>query len=81
VKQRFSMRLKGLTYVPRATTTDQPKSNGTAKCEILPSVEHRQHRYLHNWAEHSHQPTRQGGRTMRRFTSGFVKLLTLLSNP
>jgi putative transposase len=33
------------------------------------SVEHRQHRYLNNRAENSHQPTRQRERTMRRFKS------------
>jgi putative transposase len=32
-------------------------------------VEHRQHRYLNNRAENSHQPTRQRERTMRRFKS------------
>nr|MDQ3830180.1 DDE-type integrase/transposase/recombinase [Candidatus Tectomicrobia bacterium] len=37
--------------------------------ELLPSVEHRQHRYLNNRAENSHQPTRQRERTMRRFKS------------
>jgi putative transposase len=35
--------------------------------EVLPSVEHRQPRYLHNRAEHSHQPTRQRERRMQRF--------------
>jgi putative transposase len=38
--------LKGLTYVPRVMVTDQLKSYEAAKQEILPSVEHRQHRYL-----------------------------------
>ena len=37
--------------------------------EILPSVEHRQHRYLNNRAENSHQPTRQRERRMQRFKS------------
>jgi putative transposase len=59
--------LKGLTYVPRMIVTDQLRSDGAAKREILPSVEHRQNRYLNNRAENSHQPTRQRERTMRRF--------------
>jgi transposase-like protein len=37
--------------------------------EILPRVEHRQHRYLNNRAENSHQPTRQRERRMQRFKS------------
>ena len=36
---------------------------------MLPSVEHRQHRYLNNRAEKSHQPTRQRERRMGRFKS------------
>jgi predicted transposase YbfD/YdcC len=41
----------------------------TIKGEILPGVEHRQHRYLNNRAENSHQPTRQRERRMQRFKS------------
>src|SRR6266850_3948273 len=33
--------------------------------EVLPSVEHRQNRYLNNRAENSHQPTRQRERRMQ----------------
>jgi transposase-like protein len=40
-----------------------------AKREILPGVEHRQHRYLNNRAENSHQPTRQRERRMQGFKS------------
>jgi putative transposase len=68
-KRFFRKLLKGLTYVPRVIITDQLKSYGAALRELLPSVEHRQHRYLNNRAENSHQPTRQRERTMRRFTS------------
>ena len=68
-KKFFRKLLKGLTYVPRVIITDQLKSYGAAKREILSGVEHRQHRYLNNRAENSHQPTRQRERTMRRFTS------------
>jgi putative transposase len=49
--------------------TDKLKSYGAAKREILPGVEHRQHRYLNNRAENSHQPTRQWERHMQRFKS------------
>jgi putative transposase len=50
--------LKGLTYVPRVIVIDTLKSYGSAKRELLPGVEHCQHRYLNNREENSHQPTR-----------------------
>jgi putative transposase len=46
-----------------------PISYGAAKREVLPSVEHRQHRYLNNRAENSHQPARQRERRMQGFKS------------
>lgn len=61
--------LKGCQYVPRVLITDQLKSYGAAQREVLPSVEHRQHRYLNNRAENSHQPTRQRERRMQGFKS------------
>src|SRR5215831_5426197 len=61
--------LKGLTYIPRVIVTDKLKSYGAAKQELLPGVEHRQHRYLNNRAENSHRPTRQRERRMQRFKS------------
>jgi putative transposase len=68
-KKFFCKLLKGLTYMPRVIITDKLKSYGAAKRELLPSVEHRQHRYLNNRAENSHQPTRQRERRMQRFKS------------
>src|SRR6266498_3780762 len=68
-KKFFRELLKGLTSVPRVIITDKLKSYGAAKREILPGVEHRQHRYLNNRAENSHQPTRQRERRMQRFKS------------
>lgn len=68
-KKFFRKLLKGLTYVPRVIITDKLKSYGAAKQEILPGVEHRQHRYLNNRAENSHQPTRQRERRMQQFKS------------
>jgi putative transposase len=55
----------GLTYVPQVTITDKLKSYGAAKQGMLPGVEHRQHQYLNNRAENSHQPTRQRERRMQ----------------
>src|SRR5712691_1385281 len=68
-KKFFRKLLKGLTYIPRVIITDKLKSYGAAKREILPGVEHRQHRYLNNCAENSHQPTRQRERRMQGFKS------------
>jgi putative transposase len=68
-KKFFRKLLKGLTYVPRVIITDQLKSYSAAKREVLPSVEHRQHRYRNNRAENSHQSTRQRERRMQRFKS------------
>jgi putative transposase len=68
-KKFFRKLLKGLRYVPRVMITDQLKSYGAAKRELLPGVEHRQHRYLNNRAENSHQPTRQRERRMQGFKS------------
>ena len=67
-KKFFRKLLKGLTYVPRVIITDKLKSYSAAKREMLPGVEHRQHRYLNNRAENSHQPTRQRERRMQGFT-------------
>ena len=55
--------------MPRVVVTDQLRSYGAALKEIMPSVEHRQHKGLNNRAELSHQPTRQQERQMRRFKS------------
>jgi putative transposase len=53
--------------VPQVIITDKLPSYGAARWEFLPSVEHRQHRYLNNRAANSHQPTRE--RRMGRFKS------------
>ena len=59
VNKFFRKLLKGLTSVPRVIITETLKSDGAAKRDLRPGVEHRQHRYLTNRAENSHQPTRQ----------------------
>src|SRR4028119_820751 len=68
-KKFFRKLLKGCTYVPRVLITDKLASYGAAKRELLPSVEHRQSRYLNNRGENSHQPTRKRERVMQRFKS------------
>ena len=54
---------------PRVIVTDQLRSYHAAKQEIMPSVEHRQHKGQNNRAENSHQPTRLREKVMRRFKS------------
>jgi putative transposase len=68
-KKFFRKLLKRLRDVPRVIITDKLKSYGAAKQDMLPSVEHRQHRYLNNRAENSHQPTRQRERRLQGFKS------------
>jgi putative transposase len=68
-KKFFRKLLKGCQYVPRVIITDKLKSYGAAQRDMLPGVEHRQHRYLNNRAENSHQPTRQRERRMQGFKS------------
>ncbi|WP_114947598.1 IS6 family transposase [Microvirga calopogonii] len=64
---RKLLKKQGIT--PRVMITDKLASYGAAKREIMPSVEHRQHKGLNNRAENSHQPTRRRERIMKRFKS------------
>jgi putative transposase len=61
--------LKKQRRPPRVMITDKLASYGAAKREIIPNVEHRQHKGLNNRAENSHQPTRRRERQMKRFKS------------
>jgi putative transposase len=61
--------LKKQGIVPRVMITDKLTSYGAAKRDIMPGVEHRQHKGLNNRAENSHQPTRRRERIMKRFKS------------
>ena len=54
---------------PRVMITDKLASYGAAKREIMPGVEHRQHKGLNNRAENSHQPNRRREQIMKRFKS------------
>jgi hypothetical protein len=49
--------------------TDKLASYGAAKREVMPGIEHRQHKRLNNRAENSHQPTRRRERQMKQFKS------------
>jgi putative transposase len=63
-KRFFGKLLEGLRYVPRVLVTDKLASYGVAQRELMPSVTHRQWKYLNNRVENSHQRTRQRERAM-----------------
>jgi len=65
----FRKLLKKQGFVPRVMVTDKLKSYSAMKRELLPSVDHRQHKGLNNRAENSHQPTRGREKRRRRFKS------------
>jgi putative transposase len=60
----FRKLLKKQGRAPRVLVTDKLKSYAAAKREIMPGIEHRQHKGLNNRAENSHQPTRRRERIM-----------------
>ena len=55
--------------MPVVMIMDKLRFYGAMKMEIMPGVEHRQHKGLNNRAENSHQPTRRRERQMKRFKS------------
>lgn len=55
--------------MPRVPIADKRASYSAATREVLPGVEHRRHKGVNDRAEHSHQPTRERERRMRRFES------------
>jgi putative transposase len=61
--------LKKQMRPPRVMITDKLASYGAAQREIMPGVEHRQHKGLNNRAENAHQPTRRRERQMKRLKS------------
>jgi putative transposase len=69
VKKFMKKLLKKQGFAPQVIVTDKLRSYGAAKKEILPGIEHRQHKGLNNRAENSHQPTRLREKKMRRFKS------------
>ncbi len=65
----FRKLLRAAGRRPRVIISDKLRSYAAAKPIVMPRVAHRQHRYLNNRAEDSHQPTRERERRMRRFKS------------
>jgi putative transposase len=61
--------LKRQCRAPRVMITDKLPSYGATKREVMPGVEHRQHKALNNRTQNSRQLTRRRERQMKRFTS------------
>ncbi len=61
--------LKRQSRTPRVMITDKLARYGAAKREVMPSVEHREHKGLNKRVKNSHQPTRRRERQMKRFKS------------
>ena len=80
-KRFFRKLLKKQGRVPRVVVTDKLRSYGAAHRQVMPSVEHRQSRYLNNRCENSHQPTRERERAMKGFRSagGAQRFLAVFS--
>src|SRR6059058_4524870 len=55
--------------LPRVMITYKLAIYGAAKREVMPGIDHRQHKGLNNRAENSHQPTRRRERQMKQFKS------------
>ena len=83
-KRFFRNLLTKQCRVPRVLVTDKLRSCAVAHPAVMPSVKHRQSRYLNNRAENSHQPTRQRERAMKRFripgsTQRFLAVFSVIS--
>ena len=61
--------LKKQGRAPRALITDKRRGHATFRREIMPGVEHRQHKGRKNRAKTSYQPTRRRERIMKWFKS------------
>ena len=68
-KHFFLKLFAGLQYEPSVIITDKLRSYGAALREVLPHVEHRQHKGLNNRAENSHRTTRRREKVMQKFKS------------
>lgn len=66
---------------PKRIMTDELRSYGAAKCQVMPHVELRSHKGLNNRVENSHVPLRKRERMMQRFRSpgGLQLFVTILS--
>ncbi len=68
-KRLFRKPLRRQCRAPSVLTTDELRSDGAGKREIMPGVEHCQHKGLDSRAENSYQPTRRPELAMKGFKS------------
>ncbi len=66
---RFLCKLMKRWGQPRALVMDKLRSYGAVKAQIMPGIEHRQHKGLNNRSEASHRHTRRREKIMGRFKS------------
>jgi putative transposase len=73
--------LKKQGMAPKRMITNELRSYGAAKRQIMPDVEHRSHKGLNNRAENSHLPLRNRERIMQGFRSqgGLQRFLSIFS--
>ena len=67
--KRFLRKLVKRFGLPRVFVTDELRSYGAAKRQLIPNVEHRQHKGLNNMTEVSRSLTRRREKIFRRFKS------------
>lgn len=80
-KRLLKRLLKKSECPPKRIVTDKPRSCGTAKAEIAPGLDHRQHKGLNNRAENSHLPFRTREKVMRghRSSGGLERFVSMHS--
>ncbi len=80
-KRLLKRLLKKQGCPPRRMITDKLGSYAAARRQVMPAVEHRQHKGLNNRAENSHLPWRRREQAMQGFRSprGLQKFVSIFS--
>jgi putative transposase len=68
-KRLLTRLMKKQEMAPKRINTDKLPSYRTARCQVMPRVEHRSHKGLNNRAENSHLPLRKRERILQGFRS------------
>lgn len=73
--------LKKAGIPPKRMITDELRSYGAAKRDVMPAVEHWSHKGLNNRVENSHLPLRKRERVMQGFRSagGLQRFISIFS--
>lgn len=61
--------MKCFRFVPKRIITDKLRSDGAARREVAPGIEHWSHKGLNNRADNSHLPSRKRERAMQGYRS------------